>query len=117
MNSQKSASLPWGRWEILCEEMSYKVKRITVNPGQRFSYQQHHKRSEYWIVVEGRGVATLDKAERVLQMGDTFKIEAGTPHRFSNTSKTPVTFIEVQMGEYLGEDDIVRLDDDYGRAK
>jgi len=113
--SVKSDDRPWGRWEILLEEPNYKVKRITVKSGQRLSYQRHAKRREYWTVVSGRALATLDGAEVALEPGGRIDIPLGAAHRIANTGKDDMVFIEVQLGEYFGEDDITRLEDDYGR--
>jgi len=107
---------PWGRYQVLEEGPGWKVKRIDVLPGERLSYQKHGRRSEHWMVVAGRARVTLDGRERDLAPGDTIDIPPGAAHRVQNPGPDPLTFIEVQRGEYLGEDDIQRLDDDYGRA-
>jgi len=116
MGTSKQDAPPWGEWKVLQESSDYKVKQITVHPGQRFSYQRHEKRSEHWVVVKGVGMATVDGVEKVLRVGDTIDIPMGSPHRFANQSDEPVVFVEVQLGTYLGEDDIVRIEDDYGRT-
>jgi mannose-6-phosphate isomerase-like protein (cupin superfamily) len=113
--SSKSDQRPWGRWEILLEEPNYKVKRITVKPGQRLSYQKHAKRREYWTVVEGSALATLNGEDVSLESGGRIEIPTGAAHRIANTGKGNMVFIEVQLGDYFGEDDIERLEDDYGR--
>ena len=107
---------PWGRWTILGEGEGYKVKRIEVNPGHRLSLQLHHRRSEHWIVVSGRAKVTIgDRIEYVHAQESTF-VPAGTSHRIENPGPHLLTIIEIQSGPYLGEDDIVRLQDDYGRG-
>lgn len=111
----KSATPPWGKWEVLLEEPSYKVKRVTVLPGKRLSYQKHFKRQEHWMIVEGRALVTLDGKEMTLQTGDYIDIPREAAHRIANPFEAPMVFIEVQRGSYFGEDDIVRLQDDYGR--
>ena len=107
---------PWGRWEILSEEPNYKVKRITVKPGKRLSYQTHAKRREHWAVVQGKALVTLDGKETPLGPGGTVDIPVGGAHRIANSGDEDLVFIEVQLGSYFGEDDIVRLEDDFGRA-
>ncbi|MCX6509632.1 MAG: phosphomannose isomerase type II C-terminal cupin domain [Actinobacteria bacterium] len=107
---------PWGEFVILDDGPAAKVKRITVKPGQRLSYQSHDKRSEHWIVVEGTAIVTLDDVDYSVDAGGTIEIPVHTKHRVRNDGATPVVFIEVQTGTYFGEDDIVRYEDDYGRA-
>jgi mannose-6-phosphate isomerase len=92
------------------------VKEIVVHPGKRLSYQRHAKRSEHWYVVRGLGVVTLDGEQRGLDVGDSVDVSIGQLHRIANTGGEPLVFIEVQMGDYLGEDDIERVDDDFGRV-
>jgi glycosyltransferase involved in cell wall biosynthesis len=113
----RKASPPWGKWEVLLDEPNYKVKRITVLPGKRLSYQKHSKRKEHWMVVEGMAVVTLDDKEICLKKGETVDIPQEAAHRIANRENKQMTFIEIQQGEYFGEDDIVRLEDDYGRAR
>lgn len=107
---------PWGTYTVLESMDSHQVKSITVAPGKRFSYQTHEKRSEYWIVVSGTGTITLDGLSSTCIAGDAFIVDEGVPHRMANTGDIPLTFVEVQLGVYFGEDDIVRLEDDFGRA-
>tara|TARA_B100000424_G_scaffold253461_1_gene230627 strand:+ start:98 stop:439 length:342 start_codon:yes stop_codon:yes gene_type:complete len=107
---------PWGTFENLLEADYCKVKRITVYPGQRLSYQYHFKRSEVWTVVVGNPLVTIEGILTRYKPGDTIIIPAGTKHRIQNDTDKPVIFIEVQYGEYFGEDDIVRLSDDYDRT-
>ena len=111
----RSATPPWGKWEVLLDEPNYKVKRITVLPGKRLSYQKHFKRQEHWMIVEGEALVTLDGKEISLKTGEAIDIPREAAHRIANVGKVPVVFIEVQRGSYFGEDDIVRLQDDYGR--
>lgn len=106
---------PWGSYTVLEEGNGYKIKRIVVNPGARLSLQMHHQRSEHWVVVSGVAQVTCsDRVYEVKRNESTF-IPIGTKHRLANPGKEPLQIIEVQNGEYLGEDDIVRFDDDYGR--
>jgi mannose-6-phosphate isomerase len=106
---------PWGWYETVSEVPGNKVKRIRVHPGQKLSLQKHHQRAEHWVVVVG--TATVTVGEQVLQMqpGQHIDIALGAVHRLANTGTGPVEILEVQFGDYLGEDDIVRLQDDYGR--
>ncbi|MFH2204473.1 MAG: phosphomannose isomerase type II C-terminal cupin domain [Elusimicrobiota bacterium] len=106
---------PWGSWEILLEEPTYKVKRIIVKPAARLSYQRHSKRQEHWAVVQGKAVATLDGKDIPLAAGEHIDIPQGAAHRIANPGAQQMVFIEVQLGSYFGEDDIERLEDDYGR--
>jgi len=107
---------PWGTFENLLDEGYCKVKRLIVKTQQRPSYQYHHKRDEHWIIVSGTAKVTLDDIETTHSSGAHVYVPAGTPHRIQNTSDTePLIFIEVQCGSYFGEDDIVRLSDDYKR--
>ncbi len=107
---------PWGTYEILLDSPYCKVKRIIVESSQRLSYQYHHKRSEVWTVVSGHGKVILDEEEKNISVGDVVQIPALTKHRVENTGKEKLIFIEVQQGSYFGEDDIVRLEDDYNRG-
>ena len=115
MISIYSEKRPWGRFFVLHDEKSYKIKRIEVDPGQRLSYQYHHKRSESWTIVEGRGLITLNGKDKEYVKGETILIPQGVKHRIQNNRKEKVVFIEVQTGTYFGEDDIVRIEDDYNR--
>ena len=107
---------PWGSYTILEERESYKVKRIDVLPHRRLSYQRHEKRSEHWVVVEGEAVVTLEGKEIRLSPGQSVDIPRMAPHRILNPGPVPLIFIEIQKGEYFGEDDILRLEDDFGRT-
>jgi len=108
---------PWGTYTVLEEGRTFKVKRIEVLPGKRLSYQKHSERAEHWFVVEGTAKVTLDGEEIIVRAGEAIDIPIGTAHRVENPGATDLVFIEVQRGTYLGEDDIVRLEDDYGRAQ
>jgi mannose-6-phosphate isomerase-like protein (cupin superfamily) len=108
---------PWGRWEMLAQGPGYKVKRITVLPDRRLSYQKHSKRREIWTVAMGRGKVTLDGSSVEIGPGGTIDIPVGGAHRVANEGIHSLVLIEVQLGPYLGEDDILRLEDDYGRVK
>lgn len=108
---------PWGRFETLVRSDYCKVKRITVNPGGRLSYQYHHKRSELWVIVRGTATITLnDNPAMDYGYGMYVSIPQGMKHRVENKGDEDLIFIEVQTGTYFGEDDIVRLQDDYDRA-
>jgi mannose-6-phosphate isomerase len=113
--AQEFSNTPWGRWEVLLDEVYCKVKRIVVNPGKRLSYQKHFKREELWTIVQGTATVTLDDIETEYNEGEVVFIPKESAHRVANTSEEPLVFIEIQRGTYFGEDDIVRLQDDYGR--
>lgn len=106
---------PWGSYTILVEGENYKVKKIVVNPGGRLSLQSHEKRSEHWTVITGSAKATINKDMRYLEQGQSVDIPMKTKHRLENAGDTILEIIEVQRGDYLGEDDIVRYDDKYER--
>lgn len=114
-NSPKYDERPWGSFTVLDEGDGYKVKRIDVLPGKRLSYQKHAQRSEHWFIVNGTAKATLEGEEIILKAGQYIDIPKGAAHRIENPGDTNMSFIEVQQGNYLGEDDIVRLQDDFGR--
>ncbi|MBN1105324.1 MAG: phosphomannose isomerase type II C-terminal cupin domain [Deltaproteobacteria bacterium] len=107
---------PWGYFRVLADEEDHKVKRIVVYPGQRLSLQRHRKRAEHWFFVEGEAVVTRNEEEIPLRKGDHVDIPRGAWHRVKNPGKSNAVFIEVQTGDYFGEDDIERAEDDYGRA-
>ena len=106
---------PWGRFEILRDENYFKSKIIRVEPGQKISYQSHAKRSEHWVMVKGEALVIINDKEFVLKQGEHIFIPQNSRHRLTNQSTSVVEFIEVQVGSYFGEDDIVRLEDDFGR--
>ncbi|MBT0573050.1 phosphomannose isomerase type II C-terminal cupin domain [Riemerella anatipestifer] len=107
---------PWGEYWVLEDADTHKVKRIQVNSGGRLSLQYHHKRSEVWTIVSGVGTITLGEEIRNFKAGEVAQIPQGMLHRIENKTSEPVVFIEVQYGTYFGEDDIVRIEDDYSRA-
>jgi mannose-6-phosphate isomerase-like protein (cupin superfamily) len=111
----ESDTRPWGSWHILDEGEGFKVKRIEVLPQSRLSYQTHAHRSEHWVVVSGTASSVIDGETVVSGPGECVEIPVGTPHRIVNATDEPLIIIEVQRGDYCGEDDIVRLQDDYGR--
>ena len=106
---------PWGRYEVLEEREGYKVKRLEVKPGARLSLQRHSRRAEHWVVVSGIADVVCGESESRLRQGEHVHIPTETNHRLGNSSDQPLVLIEVQLGDYLGEDDIVRLEDDYKR--
>ncbi len=106
---------PWGWFETVSEEPGNKIKRIGVLPGQQISMQKHHRRAEHWVVVAGVAHVTLDDREFELLAGGHCDIAVEQVHRLANHTNQLVEIVEVQFGDYLGEDDIVRLQDDYGR--
>jgi mannose-6-phosphate isomerase len=107
---------PWGNYTVLDEGSTFKVKRIEVLPEKRLSYQKHAQRAEHWMVVAGAAKVTLDGKEMTLKTGETIDIPVGSAHRIENVGREKLIFIEIQRGSYLGEDDIQRLQDDFGRA-
>jgi mannose-1-phosphate guanylyltransferase/mannose-6-phosphate isomerase len=107
---------PWGSYTVLEEGGPYKIKRVTVKPGEKLSLQLHHHRSEHWIVVRGTAEVELNGETRLLRKGESTYVHAGMCHRLKNPGVIPLEVIEVQLGEYLDEDDIVRFDDQYGRV-
>ena len=107
---------PWGAYRILCEEDRFKIKRIVITPGKRLSLQYHHHRSEHWIVVRGTALVEIDGKERFVHEGESVFIPKSARHRLGNPGKVELEIVEIQGGEYLGEDDIVRLDDDFKRV-
>ena len=106
---------PWGRYEVLQESSTYKVKSIHVNPGKRLSYQRHKQRAEHWFITTGAGEVTIDGITSKVSTGSTVDIAINQLHRISNTGNVELIFVEVQTGTYFGEDDIERVEDDFGR--
>jgi mannose-6-phosphate isomerase len=106
---------PWGYYEILSDGLDHKVKRITVDPGKRLSLQRHRRRAEHWFVLRGEAVVMLGEKEFFVKSGDSVNIPEGEIHRIANGGLVPLIYIEVQTGAYFGEDDIERIEDDYGR--
>ena len=108
---------PWGSFTTLEEGPGYKIKRIEVNPGHRLSLQMHYHRSEHWILVSGTAKVTCGDKEKILGANESTYVPQCTSHRLENPGVIKLILIEVQNGEYLGEDDIVRFQDDYSRHK
>lgn len=106
---------PWGGFEVLSDQERFKVKRITVDPGQQLSYQSHQKRAEHWVIIEGQAEVVLNDQTHKLSSGESIYIPIGSKHRMRNPSDKPLIFVEVQTGSYFGEDDITRYQDDYQR--
>lgn len=106
---------PWGWYEAVSEQAGFKIKRIGVAPGQQISLQKHQHRAEHWVVVQGTAHVTLDDSVFDLVVGQSCDITLGQVHRLANQTTGPLEIVEVQFGDYLGEDDIVRFSDDYGR--
>ena len=115
-DARESDERPWGRYIVLDEGQNYKTKRIEVFPGKRLSYQRHARRAEHWFVTRGTAKVTLNGREILVKTGESIDIAVGDKHRVENPDSEPLVFIEVQTGEYFGEDDIERLDDDFGRG-
>jgi len=115
MNYIDTEERPWGSYFVIHDEKNYKIKRIEVKIGQRLSYQYHNKRSEVWTIISGQAQVTLNGTKDIYNEGDTVIIPVGTKHRVKNIGQKKLIFIEVQTGTYFGEDDIVRIQDDYKR--
>lgn len=116
MATNDESRRPWGHYDILLDAPDTKVKLIVVQPGKRLSYQRHQRRREHWFIVRGSAVVTLDGREVLLMAGEYLDIPCGSWHRIANRGAVEMAFIEVQTGEYFGEDDIERSEDDFGRA-
>lgn len=106
---------PWGKFEVLHEDENCKVKKITVNAGQKLSLQSHEKRNETWVFVKGSGRVVLDEEFFEVEKGNAVLIPVGCKHRVLNNTENELVFIETQFGSYFGEDDITRYQDEYGR--
>jgi mannose-1-phosphate guanylyltransferase len=115
-NIHLTAHRPWGTYTVLEDADRYKIKRIVVKPGKRLSLQKHYHRSEHWIVVSGTARVRAENVEKIVKQNESFYIPLGSVHRLENPGKVPLTIIEVQVGEYLGEDDIERIEDDFKRV-
>jgi mannose-6-phosphate isomerase len=116
-NRERYEQRPWGSFTILDEAENYKVKRIEVLPEKRLSYQRHRMRAEHWFVVQGIAKVTLNGSEILVKTGESVDIAVGTAHRVENPHDAErLVFIETQTGTYFGEDDIERLEDDFGRV-
>ena len=114
---RESDERPWGRYEVLEERPGFKVKVLEVKPGARLSLQRHARRGEHWVVVAGVADVVCGDQELRLRQGEHIHIPPQTNHRLGNSADRPLAIIEVQLGDYLGEDDIVRLEDDYQRIE
>jgi mannose-6-phosphate isomerase len=106
---------PWGNWRVVDVASNFITKRVEVMPGHRLSLQLHHYRSEHWVIVAGRGEATVGEQQIHVGPGDYVVIPCGAKHRIQCTGTEPLVFVEVQFGELLDESDITRLEDDYSR--
>jgi len=115
--SHRKVYRPWGMYDSIAANGRYQTKRIVVNPGARLSLQKHYHRAEHWVVVQGTGLVTRGDEEVILSVNESIYIPIGMKHRLENPGVIPLEIIEVQTGDYLGEDDIVRFDDQYGRAE
>jgi mannose-6-phosphate isomerase-like protein (cupin superfamily) len=107
---------PWGNYRPVDSGERFQVKRITVKPGGKLSLQKHYHRAEHWVVVQGTALVQRGEEQMLVRENESVYIPIGTEHRLENPGKLPLLLIEVQSGPYLGEDDIVRLADNYGRA-
>lgn len=114
--SKDESIRPWGHYDILLDSNECKVKKIVVKSGQRLSYQYHHKREEHWTIVKGEAVVTLNGNDILVKAGEHIHIPLNAKHRIANKTDEDVIFIEVQYGSYFGEDDIIRVEDDYERS-
>jgi mannose-1-phosphate guanylyltransferase / mannose-6-phosphate isomerase len=112
----RTVSRPWGTYTVLQEGEGFKIKRVEVKPGASLSLQMHHHRNEHWVVVSGTAEVLNGKKTFILETNQSAYIPAGNRHRLGNPGTINLVVIEVQSGDYLGEDDIVRFEDDYGRA-
>jgi len=106
---------PWGNFKVIHSDVDFKVKLLVVRPGSRLSYQRHLRRAERWTVVRGSARVVVEDLETVHDVGDVITIRKGQRHRLENPGSEDLVIVEVQIGDYLGEDDIERLEDDYGR--
>ncbi|HLD82174.1 MAG TPA: phosphomannose isomerase type II C-terminal cupin domain [Patescibacteria group bacterium] len=113
--SQDIVEKPWGWYKVLAQRPSYQVKELLVYPGHQLSYQSHKKRTEFWMIMRGTGKVMLNGMVQTVSSGQRISVECGMKHRISNTGDNDLVFIEIQTGEYFGEDDIVRYEDDYNR--
>lgn len=116
MSEREHDVRPWGSYTVLEDSPGHKVKRIEVLPDRRLSYQRHRHRSEHWFIVRGVADVTVDGRQERMGAGQAVDVPAGVAHRIANPGPDALVFIEVQHGEYFGEDDIERLEDDFGRA-
>jgi mannose-6-phosphate isomerase-like protein (cupin superfamily) len=115
MTKSKKEYRPWGFFEVLSDEKDHKVKRITIEPGGRLSLQRHRHRREHWFIIQGESIVTTDGSGIKVVSGQAIDIPQGSLHRIANTATERLVYIEVQLGDYFSEDDIERIEDDYGR--
>ena len=108
---------PWGGYVVLIDNENYKVKKLIINPKKRFSLQYHNKRTETWTIVKGKLEITVGDKKEIYLYGQTISVPVKTKHRIENIGNEDAEIIEVQTGTYFGEDDIVRIEDDFGRVK
>src|SRR5690606_38088508 len=114
--SHRTVHRPWGGYTSIHGGERFQVKRLFVKPGRQLSLQKHHHRSEHWVVVRGTAEVTLDGKVTLLAENESIYLPAGCTHRLANPGRIELELIEVQTGSYLGEDDIIRLEDDFGRS-
>lgn len=117
LSTANSEIRPWGSFLVLIDDEKCKVKKLTLNPKKRFSLQYHHKRTETWTIVKGKLEITIGDKKGIYSYGDTLTVPVNTKHRIENIGDETAEIIEVQTGTYFGEDDIVRLEDDFGRVE
>lgn len=117
MHVLEESNRPWGKYQKFYQENGVWIKRVEVNPKKRLSLQKHKHRSEKWIIVHGQGLVIIDDKEIQVAPGSVVDVPLGAVHRIGNPHDQPLVFIEVACGEYLGEDDIIRLEDDYTRCE
>jgi mannose-6-phosphate isomerase len=116
MKEREEDHRPWGYYVVYADEPDHKVKRTVVRPGHRLSLQRHQRRAEHWFVLKGVAVVAVDGKDHHLHPGQALDLPAGSWHRILNPGPGELAFIEVQTGDYFGEDDIERAEDDYGRS-
>lgn len=116
MTHGETGERPWGTYLVLDDEPEFKVKRIVVEAGKRLSYQWHQHRSEHWFIVNGDAIVTLNDVTHKLSAGEAIDVPRGAKHRIENPGPNVLIFVEVQHGDYFGEDDIIRIEDDFGRT-
>ncbi|MBN2514949.1 MAG: phosphomannose isomerase type II C-terminal cupin domain [Deltaproteobacteria bacterium] len=115
-NSLEEDHRPWGYYQVLADEPDHKVKRIVIYSGKRLSLQRHRHRAEHWHVIKGEAIVTRNEEELPIGRGQAVDIPRGALHRIMNPGTEDLIFIEVQTGDYFGEDDIERIEDDFGRV-
>jgi mannose-6-phosphate isomerase len=112
----ESEERPWGSWHVIEVADGYKIKRIHVKPGGRLSLQSHERRSEHWVVIQGEATCEVDGVVSTVRHDQSIDVPLGAKHRLGNQGTEEVVIVEVQLGDYTGEDDICRYEDDYGRS-